>query len=996
MHTQKTLLLGFALATITLAACEDTRTKSDNNRQEADMASPDMELDQAEPADTDDGDASDGEADTTDTADIEPDAAPEPDMEEGGDLDPEDLQDMAEIDPPVITEVSLSPNDARLLRGAQIELWAFVEENHGRESDYTFRWTQTVGGALDFTESTSYRLDATLPQDQEVVGNIEFEVVAIDGPRESEPYQVRFTVENFQPRAVPQAPSHVHPGQSVVLSGAGSVDLDGDPLTYRWTQRAGTPVTLSDPSAQQPTFVAPDGLGELSFELVVNDGLEDSEVASIVITVSDYSGQNAVFDSHPFRRRSLEEFNFALLAWRGQTLIGATTAQTLVTVDFSNPTNPTVLGELEGIGEPRSLVLLGDHVFVRSSEGIIAVDLSDLSQPTRLGQFSFDIGYPRTDMVGHGDLLVTTTEPGDLLLFDVSDPEEMTLIHTLDPDRYITALAMVEGVIFMGIENTFISLDVSNPRAPVTLQELEISNERRHVLNIVLHEQLAWVSLNTSHAVAIDISDPSDMETVSSLRWHSEGAQVLSATGDHLAVRGFTSAVGIFDVSDLANPRLLHAFNDVEDMYNARLVGDRLVTTWFDSGLLSMRWNQPNPWVNDHLILPRPTNSMLARPGRAVLGWLEIGHHGFYLLDSSNPDALRVVTDHDLIGTETMWPFDLEGDALYTCNITLGQTYAWDISNPEQPEMAWSLPTHQCLWLGARRGQRIYAAHSARGFRILDTSQPLEPMEVGDFASNASISISRSDLEVQGDHLFHVGDGFGLEIYNLEDPTPVRVASLATPTGAAFAIALDGDRAYMTVDTEVWTLDIEQPEAPRVQGRVPLKGQRRDDLDGRHLALVDDIAVVDLEFSGLTLIDIASDNRPRVLGKVDTLAASDTDRRHELVALPGRRVLLRNASTVVTSMSLPTTQGSFTGDTPLVAGPEQTLTATFTGFDPQYELACAVSGGSCRVLSVDSGNQRATIEWTLPEVLGDYELAIAHGNEHFWIIDDRVRLTVQP
>jgi PKD repeat protein len=93
---------------------------------------------------------------------------------------------------------------------------------------------------------------------------------------------------NIVPVANAGPDQSVTAGDIVTLDGSGSMDADGDILSYDWmvTDPAGNPVMLSDATAVMPTFTATIA-GNYVAELIVNDGTEDSAVDSVTILVTE-------------------------------------------------------------------------------------------------------------------------------------------------------------------------------------------------------------------------------------------------------------------------------------------------------------------------------------------------------------------------------------------------------------------------------------------------------------------------------------------------------------------------------------------------------------------------------------------------------------------------------------------------------------------------------------------------------------------------------------
>ena len=108
---------------------------------------------------------------------------------------------------------------------------------------------------------------------------------------------------NIPPAADAGSGRIIPEGTPVTLDGSGSGDPDGTIDSFLWEQTAGPAVTLSDPAAVKPEFIAPQvsGIGAtLTFKLTVTDngGLTDFDTVSISVNdlVSADSDNDGVDD----------------------------------------------------------------------------------------------------------------------------------------------------------------------------------------------------------------------------------------------------------------------------------------------------------------------------------------------------------------------------------------------------------------------------------------------------------------------------------------------------------------------------------------------------------------------------------------------------------------------------------------------------------------------------------------------------------------------------
>ena len=150
-------------------------------------------------------------------------------------------------------------------------------------------WAQTSGPSVNFQfPNTSGINRFNAPQKTNSIQTLAFRLDGTDGAlTASDSMNVNIRA-NIGPTASASGPTQAPGGSNVTLDGSGSRDGDGDALSYNWQQTSGPSVTLSDPTAIQPSFIAPASTATdqtLVFELTVDDGFAATDTSSVSVNI---------------------------------------------------------------------------------------------------------------------------------------------------------------------------------------------------------------------------------------------------------------------------------------------------------------------------------------------------------------------------------------------------------------------------------------------------------------------------------------------------------------------------------------------------------------------------------------------------------------------------------------------------------------------------------------------------------------------------------------
>jgi hypothetical protein len=154
----------------------------------------------------------------------------------------------------------------------------------------SYEWKQTAGPTATLSAATSAQTTFVAPNVGTTGTSLTFQLTVTDkgGLKSTSNCIVNVTWVDSPPVANAGSDQSVYGGNTVALDGSGSYDPDDGIKTYAWKQTSGTPVTLTNSAAAQPSFTAPQPSTSgttLTFALTVTDnaGLQSTATCNVYV-----------------------------------------------------------------------------------------------------------------------------------------------------------------------------------------------------------------------------------------------------------------------------------------------------------------------------------------------------------------------------------------------------------------------------------------------------------------------------------------------------------------------------------------------------------------------------------------------------------------------------------------------------------------------------------------------------------------------------------------
>ncbi len=455
--------------------------------------------------------------------------------------------------------------------------------------------------------------------------------------------------------------------------------------------------------------------------------------------------------------------------------------------DISNPAAPVPIGvQLEvvpgrGSNDISGLVAAGDRVYVTDSrEGSLRILRPNLSNPQdpRLLIPVSELGFPSANYGSGlrlvGDLAYVGVGSG-IEIVDVSNPSVPLRVGSLGVPNGTGGFDVVNGIAWFA--NGYLAgglrvADVSNPAAPFVISYVEAHTPYGAPLAKI--GNVIWLGGALGGVRAIDVTDPYSPSVVGDFDTVSFGGSGVAVLGLRAyvadgAIENDGEQNGGLRILDVSNPAAPVTLGTLGLPYASELAVHGNLAYVIGNGLSIVDVSNPAaPVVRG--TTEEPVAS-IALSGNHAYGW--DGNFGLKIIDVSNPDAPVTVGSYAIDVSGFGYPLGIAAAGSYVyLSDRQGQLIVVDVSNPAAPRRVGHVLTPMVRatfdphftpgGYMALSGNRVYVTNGAAGLRIIDVSNPANPVIVAD----PSTILEAHHIKVENDYAY-VGTGGGLVILDL-------------------------------------------------------------------------------------------------------------------------------------------------------------------------------------------------------------------------------------
>lgn len=444
--------------------------------------------------------------------------------------------------------------------------------------------------------------------------------------------------------------------------------------------------------------------------------------------------------------------NFAYLAlYEGEIMI----------IDISDVQNPVTVADIDMEHLTNDIVMMDDLAWIASgSSGIMAYDLSDPTTPTVVYQYPAS-GDMRS-LAFENDLLFAFNKDLGLMIFDITNLPTFNLLSTTYIYGNGTNISIENDVVAVTLNITgFAVYDISNPSAPDSLGMFYADWPNRQV---VLKDGYAF-HCNRSAFNIFDLNTPDEMTLLASIGLSGD-SRYANYWDNHIYTSSPLSDIITLDVT---NPQNVVKVSEIETYEGSDIVHvkDNLLfrAGWYNKIMVYDITEPSNPVFLDSILTASSADAILKHNNLLFVSnynSLEV----FDIMDIHAPINLGV---YPYGGINDMIAY---GDLLYCVNFSA--FFILDISDASNISQLSNTQNFLSTSLAVKDTLAYVVSSwssnvSDKSLNVFNVKDPVSVFRVKSTEPGRNFQ----KVEVEDDYLYIHEANIGLQIYNIQELTPV-------------------------------------------------------------------------------------------------------------------------------------------------------------------------------------------------------------------------------
>lgn len=532
-----------------------------------------------------------------------------------------------------------------------------------------------------------------------------------------------------------------------------------------------------------------------------------------------------------------------------------------------------ILANFKPSDTTETILIDGNRAFMTDAQNqnLLIYDISNPLNPSLISTFNNSTRY--TDIALAGPLLYLAAGSDGMVVVDVSDPQNPVQIGAVDTPGYSVGIKLQSEIAYIADASGIHAIDIHDPKAPVIIGTFPTDGEcfAIEISNQILYAVDSGFDINEDYGLhIIQASDPANMVELSSIVFPASlnDKTEIIVQNDHLYVTISDLGLLTYDVSNPALPSKLDSYLPQENapIHQSWAAQDMIIngsTAYVNFGTQISVLDISNPssvLLLNEIIAPEYINDI------AVAGpdlFLVTSSGTVYIADPLHQGQSPFIGYFNNPG---WWQYDVEVQGTLAFVGTRTGLQIIDISNPESPSFVGSYETNQYAYSVSVNGPYAYIASRTLGILIIDVDDPANPFLVG----SISQFIDFREIEVVGNIAYTVASNGALVIVDASDPTTPRVDGILNQPGLNGDLHISGSTAYLANKSGgLRIIDVSDTSSPSLVGSyTTAHWTSAVTVEGTTAYLCD-------TDTGLNIVDISDPTKPSLMGTYDTGADGD-------------------------------------------------------------------------------------------------------------------------